>query len=67
MCTGTCKNNLFKQIIASLPHGLDTTPESLAGPGHGGPQEVGHHLRNLGHQAGCCGGLCLQRLQLSRM
>jgi len=43
---------LFKEIAASLHHGLDAWPETLAGLRHGGPQEVAHHLHDLDHQGG---------------
>ena len=43
---------LFKEIAASLHHGLDARPEALAGLRHGGPQEVAHHLHDLDHQGG---------------
>ena len=43
---------LFKEIAASLHHGLDARPETLAGLRHGGPQEVAHHLHDLDHQGG---------------
>jgi len=43
---------LFKEIAASLHHGLNARPEALAGLRHGGPREVRHHLRDLDHQRG---------------
>ncbi len=43
---------LLEKIAASLNHGLDAQPETLAGLRHAGPQEAGHQLRDLGHQLG---------------
>ncbi len=35
-----------------LHHSLDAQPKTLAGLHYGGPREVGHHVRDLGHQRG---------------
>ncbi len=44
--------DLFIKIAASLNHGLNLLAEPPAGLGEGVPGEVGHDLRDLGHQ-GC--------------
>jgi hypothetical protein len=42
----------LKKLPPTTPHCLDTAPELPAGLGHGVPHEVGHQLRDLGHQRG---------------
>ncbi len=45
-------NDFIDKIATNLYHGLDAWPETLEGLRHGGPQEVGHHLCDLGHRRG---------------
>ncbi len=36
--------NLFEKIATSLYHGLEAQLEKIAGPGHGDPWKVCHHV-----------------------
>ncbi len=50
--TGIWGMTLLEKITASLHYGLHMQPERPAGLRHDGPQEVDHHLHDLGHQWG---------------